>query len=64
MIGIVVDRDVVAVPEPIVGVVVIVRRDVPVKPAEPETVPASAFEAINMVAANFAAEASVFPRPI
>src|ERR1700736_5139492 len=64
VIWIVVYNDVVAVPHPIARVVVIVRRDVPVKAAEPETVPVSAFEAINVVAANFAAEVSVFPNVI
>jgi hypothetical protein len=61
VIWIVVQHDVVAVPQPIVGVVVLVRRDVPVKAAKPETVAASAFKAIDVVAADFAAEASVFP---
>jgi hypothetical protein len=64
MIWIVVYHDVVAVPQPIVGVVIVVRRDVPVKAAEPETVAASAFEAINVIAANFAAEVSVFPNVV
>ena len=61
VIGIVVQHDVIAVPQPIVGVVVVVRRDAPVKAAEPEAVAASAFDAINVVAANYAAEAAVFP---
>jgi hypothetical protein len=61
VIWIVVQHDVVGVPQPIAGVVVVVWRDAPVKTAEPETVPASAFEAINVVAANFTAESSVFP---
>jgi len=64
VIGIVVDHDVVAVPQPIAAVVIVVRRDAPEKAAEPETVPASSFEAINVVAANFAAETSVFPRAV
>ena len=45
-------------------IVVVVRRDAPEKAAEPETVAASAFEAINVVAANFAAEVSVLPNVI
>jgi hypothetical protein len=61
VIWVVVYRDVVGVPQPVAGVVIVVRRDTPVKAAEPETVPASSFEAINVVAANFAAEASVLP---
>jgi hypothetical protein len=64
VIWIVVDYDVVAIPEPIVGVVVVVRRDAPEISAEPETVTASAFDAINVVAANFTAEVSVFPNAI
>jgi hypothetical protein len=61
VIWIVVYHDVVAVPQPIAGVVIVVRRHTPEEATEPETVPASAFEAINVVAADFAAEASVFP---
>src|ERR1700688_3811928 len=64
VIWVVVQHDVVAVPHPIVGVVVVVRRDAPVKAAEPEAVSAAAFDAINVVATNFAAEASVFPNVI
>jgi hypothetical protein len=43
VIWIVIGHDVVAVPQPIAGVVIVVRRDAPVKAAEAETVPASAF---------------------
>jgi hypothetical protein len=61
VIWVVVYHDVVAVPQPIAGVVKVIRRDAPEKAAKPETVPTSAFEAINVIAANFTAEASVFP---
>ena len=61
VIRIVVQHDVIAAPQPIVGVVVVVRRDAPEIASEPETVAASAFDAINVVAANFTAEVSVFP---
>jgi hypothetical protein len=64
VIWVVVQHDVVTVPQPIVGVVVVVRRDAPVKAAEPETVPTATFDTINVVATNFAAEASVLPRLI
>ena len=64
VIGIVVQHDVIAVPQPIVGVVVVVRRDAPEITSEPETVAASAFDAINVIAANFAAEVSVFPNVV
>ena len=64
VIGVVIQHDVIAVPQPIVGVVVVVRRHAPVKAAEPEAVAASAFDAINVVPANFAAETSVFPNVI
>src|ERR1700722_4210010 len=64
VIGIVVQHDVIAVPQPIVGVVVVVRRDVPVKATEPEAVAASPFDAIDVVAANFTSEVSVFPNVI
>ena len=61
VIWIVIYHDVVAVPQPIVGVVVVVRRDAPVKAAEPEAVAASAFDAVDVVATNFTAEVSVCP---
>lgn len=64
VIWVVVYHDVVAVPQPIAGVVIVVRRDAPEKAAKPETVTASAFEAVNVIAANFAAEVSVFKRTI
>jgi hypothetical protein len=64
VIWIVVQHDVVAAPQPVAGVVIVVRRDAPEIAAEPETVAASAFDAINVVAANFTAEASVFPNVI
>jgi hypothetical protein len=64
VIGVVVYHEVIAVPQPIVGVVVVVRRHAKVKAAEPEAVAASAFEAINVVSANFPAEMSVFKSPI
>jgi hypothetical protein len=61
VIWIVIQHDVVCVPQPIAGVAKVVWRDAPVKAAEPETVPPSAFEAINVVATNFTAETPVFP---
>jgi hypothetical protein len=64
VIWVVVYYDVVAVPEPIAGVVKVVRSHAPEEAAKPETVPASAFEAINVIAANFAAEVSVFPNVV
>jgi hypothetical protein len=64
MVWIVVNHDVVAVPQPIANVVIIVRRDAPIKPAEGEAVTASASKAINVAGANSAAEASVFPRMV
>jgi hypothetical protein len=64
VIWVVVQHDVVAVPQPIANVAIVIRRDAPVKAAEPEAVPASASEAINVLGANSAAEVSVFPRMI
>jgi len=64
VIWIVVYHDVVAVPQPIAGVVIVVWSHVPEEATEPEMVPASAFEAINVVATNFSAEMSVFPHVI
>jgi hypothetical protein len=61
VIGVVVYHDVVAVPQPIAGVVKVVRSYAPEEAAKPETISASAFEAIDVVATNFTAEASVFP---
>jgi hypothetical protein len=61
VIWIIVYHDVVAVPQPVASVVIVIRRHAPEKATEAEMVTASAFEAINVVAANFATEASVFP---
>jgi hypothetical protein len=61
VIGIVVYHDIVAVPQPIAGVAIVVRGHVPEEATEPEMVPVSAFEAINVVATNFSAEVPVFP---
>jgi len=64
VIWVVVQHDVVAVPQPVVGVVVVIGSHAPVKAAEPEAVSAPAFDAINVIATNFAAETSVFPNVV
>src|SRR5579864_141704 len=61
MVGIVVNHDIVAAPVPAIGVAIVVGGHTEIKTTEPETVTASPFNPVNMVAADFAPEVSVFP---
>jgi len=61
VVRVVVEDDVVAIPEPVVSVVVIVWGDGPEEAAKSEVIAAAAFEAVNVVAANFTSEMAVFP---
>ena len=61
MIRVVINHDIVVGPVPIIDIVIVVRRNTEIKTAEPETLPISALHPVDMIAANFAAEASVFP---
>ena len=61
VVRVLVDRDVVTIPEPVITVVVVVRGDVEVETTKPETFPASAGKPEDMAAAEAAIKASLFP---
>src|SRR6202030_668408 len=61
VVGIVVDDDGIAVPVPVIGVVVIVGSYAEVEAAEPEAIAVSSAQMILMAAAKAAGEAAVFP---
>jgi len=64
VVGIFVDDDGIAVPEPIRGVVVIVGRHTEVEAAEPETFAVSSAKAEHVAAAKAAGEVAVLPSMI
>ena len=61
VVGIFVDDDGIAVPEPISSVVVIIGRHAEEEAAEPEALAVSSAKAEHMAAAKAAVEAAVFP---
>src|SRR5260370_40336153 len=61
VVGIVVDDDGIAVPIPVIGVVVIVGSYAEVEAAEPEALAVSSAKGIDVTAAKAAGEAAVFP---
>jgi hypothetical protein len=61
VVGIFVDHDVVAVPEPVVAVADVVGSDAEVESAKPETIGSASGEPPDVTAAESAGEASVFP---
>jgi predicted anti-sigma-YlaC factor YlaD len=61
VVGIVVDDDGIAVPVPVIGVVVIVGSYAEIEGAEPEAVAVSTSQVILMAAAKAAGKAAVFP---
>jgi hypothetical protein len=64
VVGIFVDHDVVAVPEPVVAVADVVGSDAEVESAKPETIGSASSEPPDVTATESAGEASVFPRMI
>lgn len=64
VVGIFVDHDVVAIPEPAVAVADVVGSDAEVEAAEPETIGSASGEPPDVTAAKAAGKASVFPRMI
>jgi hypothetical protein len=64
VVGIFVDHDGIAIPEPIRGVLVVIRRNAEVPVIEPETIAAAASKAILMAAPETARESAVFPRMV
>jgi len=61
VVGVLVDHDAVAVPEPVVAVVIVVWGDVEVVAAEPEAVPAAAGYHENMARTKAAVVVAVLP---
>lgn len=64
VIGILVDDDLVGVPEPIVAVIEVRGRDGEIKAAEPEALAIAAGDAPDVAAAEAAVEVAVLPRMI
>jgi hypothetical protein len=64
VIGILVDRDVVTVPVPVIAVVIVVGRDLEIRALEPEALAVPSLEAVNVVGAEAEGEASVLPGTI
>jgi hypothetical protein len=64
VIGILVDRDVVVVPVPIIAVVIVVGCDLEVRVLEPEALAVPSLEAINVAGAEAESKASVLPGTI
>jgi hypothetical protein len=61
VVGIFIDHDVVVVPEPIVGIVVVVRCELEVDAADAEPLAAAAAKPPDVLRANAEGEASMFP---
>ena len=61
MVGIFVDDDVVAIPEPVVAEAEIVRRDAEIEAAEPEAAGTASREMPDVAAAEASGEVTVFP---
>jgi len=61
VVGIVVDDDVVAIPEPVVAETKVIGRNAEIKTAEPEATGATTAEVPDVAAADAAGEASVLP---
>jgi len=61
MVGVVVDYDLVTIPQPVVAKSNIVGSNAEVKTAKPEARRAAAFNPVDMAAANSTGEVSMFP---
>ena len=64
VIGIVVDHNRIAVPQPVIDVAVVPRRDTEVKAIEPEPAGAASLESKDVAGTEPAGEAPMRPRPI
>lgn len=64
VIWILIDHDIVTIPEPVIAEVVVVRGNAEVETTKPETFPVSSTEPENMAATESATKVSVFPRMI
>src|SRR5260370_42363256 len=61
VIRIVINHDLIAVPQPIAGVIVVIRCNAEVKTAEPEAIPATAAEPEDVPAPNPARKTAMLP---
>jgi hypothetical protein len=61
VIGSVVNHDIIIAPVPVISIIIVVRCHTQIKTPKPETLPVSAFNPVNMPAADFGTEASMFP---
>ena len=64
VVWVLIDHDLVAIPEPVIAEVEVVCGDAEVETTKPETLPVSSSQAEDMAAAESASKASVFPRMI
>jgi hypothetical protein len=64
MVGVGIDHDVVAIPEPVVGIVIVVRRNLGEEAADVESVAVPTVKAPDVLLTDPARKASVFPRMI
>jgi len=64
VVWIFVDHDGIAVPIPIIDVVVVIRRDAEIKIVEPEAIAISPAKAVLVLAPESTREAAMFPRMI
>jgi hypothetical protein len=64
MIGVVVDDDLIRIPQPVAAEAKVVRRYAKVEAAKPESARSASRKAPNVAAANAAGKAAVFPRVV
>lgn len=64
VVGVVVDDDVIAIPEPVAGVVIVIRGNGEEKPADSEAIAPAAMKSPNVVRSDPAIEMSVLPRMV
>src|SRR5665213_953857 len=62
VIRIEIEHDVVAIPEPVAGIVIVVRRDVEVEPAQVEPLPVATMNAPDMLRTDRLRELAMRPR--
>ncbi len=61
VVGVIVDHDVIAVPEPVIAVGKVKGADAEIEATEPESIGAASTESPRVAAANAASEVAVFP---
>ena len=61
MVGVVINHDVIIIPEPAVGIVIVVWRNLEIETTDIESIYAAAAETPDMLRAEAAGEASVLP---